>query len=182
MTGVSAIKQDDKVNLSLYEILNEVEILDDIIYSQGGEITEDQEKSFDEIYKMLSEKTDSCVGYLQKQEDIIIAAKGRKKELDQIIKTTENGIVRFKKYVIDCLNRTKSKKFSGKVYSIKEKKQQPQVLVIKDENKVPIYYIKVTQETKIDTASLKEDIKNGVVEVEGVYLEDGKPSINIGRV
>lgn len=166
-------------NLSLYSITSETEILNEMLSQDMGEIDESYEQLYSSLQNLLSSKTDACVGYIKKEEDLIQIAKNKIKELKELIAAKEKKIERFKEYVCVCLDKLNKSAFEGTLYQIKKRKPS-KVLVIDDENEVPPEFIEVVKQIKINKSDLIKSVKNGDIVSDKIYLKDGKPSITCG--
>lgn len=166
-------------DLSLYAITDEIEKLNLMLELDEGEFNESYENLYTEIHELLTKKTDGCVGYIKKQEDLILLAKNKIKELKELIAAKEKKIERFKEYVCVCLDKLNKSAFEGTLYQIKKRKPS-KVLVIDDENEVPPEFIEVVKQIKINKSDLIKSVKNGDIVSDKIYLKDGKPSITCG--
>lgn len=165
------------MSTSLYSQADELTALHELIEMDHGEITEEHESLMAELYAAIENKTDAVVEYSQMLDDQINMAEARKKEMDQFIKARKNALDRLKSYVMNCMDKTGTKAFTGSLFEIKERKPS-QVLEIVDDSLVPVEYTTVIPaEVKVDKSALKKAVKNGEVNIEGVSLIDGKRSI-----
>jgi hypothetical protein len=164
-------------DLSLYGIAEELQALDDMLDSVGGEITEEWEAKQEWLLEMLTKKVDGCVGYIQKLEDQCTLAREQQDRLDAFIKTKQNRIANFKHYIKLCMQKTGKQEFEGLLCRVYEKAGSISVNV-EDVNKLPFEFIKAGE----PTAKKKEiaiALKSGQT-VEGARLVRGEPSIQIG--
>lgn len=166
-------------DLSLYGISQEVLILDDLLMESEGEITEDFEAKQKEIFDLLQNKVDGCVGYVNKQKDLVKLAAEKVKEINLFKKSIENKLAKFDQYVNDCLDAIETDKISGSMHEIKKRKPA-KVLHISNEDDVPGEYIVVKTTTSIDLVKLKADVKSGALEHDSIKLIDGKKSLIYG--
>jgi len=164
------------MSLSLYGITEELKALDQLLDIDQGEITEEFEQLEDEIKNAITLKTDSCLGYLRSTEDQIKSAKQYVKDISSAIKAKENKVAKFKEYIMVCLEQTDGE-LQGSMHTVKFKKPS-QILVIVDEDKIPVKFGVVETIIKYNKNDIKKALKAGEV-VEGVKLEDGKRSLNI---
>ena len=167
--------------LKLYEIADEVLALDKLLEFDGGEITPEFEELEAKAMAILSSKVDSCVEYVNREKDLIALASERIKQLQEFKKSKENKLSRFNDYVENVLKKTNQQCLNGKLNQIKIRKPS-QVLVIENEDAVPVEFTTVEQIVKIDKASLKEAVKSGEVDIEGISLQDGKTSLIFGLI
>jgi len=166
-------------DLTLYGITEEMQALDSLLEMDQGEITEKYEVLEQQIANTMMHKTDSCVGFIEKEKDYILLAEDKIAALQDFVKSKQNKISRFEDYVKLCLEKTGQKSFEGQMKQIKLRKPA-QVLFIDDENKIPPQYTKVETKVTIDKKLLKADIKSGEITIEGVSLVDGKTSVILG--
>ena len=163
---------------NLYTITHEFKEIEDLLIKKGGEISEAEEQRLDELTAMIEVKVDSSVGYMNHLEDTIERMKIRIQEFSDFKKARENELVRFKEYVLGCLEHSEKDKFSGDIYELKIKKPL-KIVHIEDENTVPIEFLKEKKEFKIDKKALKDALKNDEINVAGISLIDGKKSISV---
>jgi len=104
---------DQEDNLSLYGIAEELQFLDDMLDSTGGEITEEWEQKQEQLLEMLTKKVDGCVGYVQKMNDLIDLARDKQEKLQQFITSKKNRIENFKHYIRLCMTKTGREEFTG---------------------------------------------------------------------
>jgi len=163
-------------NVTLYNLSDEFTDLEEMLNATGGEINEEWEQKEKFLLELLSKKVDGCCGFIQRQDDLIAAAKGQIARLDNFIKQKNNSIENFKHYVELCMNKLKKESFEGELYEIKKRKAS-QVLFIKDENAVPVEFTSTSVVTKIDKVGLKKAVQNKTISVDGITLVDGKTSL-----
>ena len=167
-----------KNDLSLYAITEEMSAFEEILEMDQGEFNEESESLLASITDSLTLKTDSVVGYINREEDLVLIAKNRIKELRDFISSKENKIDRFKDYTKTCLERTGMTEFKGVLNTIKLRKPS-KVVQIQDEKEIPPQYFKSETVTTIDKKQLKSDLKEGQI-IDGVALIDGKTSLVLG--
>jgi hypothetical protein len=165
-------------DLKLYEITQEMEALDSILEKDKGEITDEYVELLNDVTMLMRDKTDACVGYYKREEDLIKLAKQRISELRDFIQIREKKLGNFKSYVKFCLEKMNVKSFRGVLNEIKLRKPLD-VLNIVDDSKIPPEFITVETITKIDKKALKNAIKNGL-EVAGVEVKKGEPGVMMG--
>jgi hypothetical protein len=166
-----------KSELSLYGITDEFLALDAMLEMDEGEISESYEALVQEATSLIQLKTDSYVGYVNHQKDLVILAKDKIKTLQVFIKAREKHIERLNSYVADCMDKIDVKKIEGKLCEIKERAPL-KVLHIEDENDVPAEFTTVETVVKINKAELKKAVKNGDISIHGIELVNGKRSIS----
>lgn len=166
---------DDK---SLYDISEEFQRLDELLSETGGEITEDHEAKEAELLEFLTKKVDGCCGYIQKLKDQVANAQEGKRRLDAFMKTKNNQIDSFKKYIKRCMDKTGRDRFEGVLHAIDTTMGRESLVV--DEGAIdnlPFEFIKTI--TKANTDKLEIAIRAGQV-IEGVRIVRSEPNIRIG--
>lgn len=168
-------------DLKLYEISEEMSALDEILEQEQGEMTDEYLELEQRITGLLMEKVDSCVGYINKEKDLVVLAKEKIKELKEFVSMRERKIENFSNYVANALNKTGQKSFTGKLNQIKAKKPL-KVLVIENNDAVPMEFTKVETVITVDKNSLKKAVASGEVKLPEIYLKDGKASLIFGLI
>lgn len=154
---------------SLWEIATEFENLSAIIDQQGGEVTQSEEDNEKYILRLLTEKTDGCVQYIQREDDLADLARQKIKELTQYAKARDNRVASFKKYIHICMTKLQTEKLEGNLYKFTLRKK-PDNLIIEDETAIPAKFIEVVPEsTSIKYDELKKHVKNN--KINGIYLK-----------
>lgn len=153
------MEMQDK-ELSLWGITEKMVELEEMLIVNEGEITEESEMVQKNMEILLSLKVDSCVGFVQYEENNIEVAKQKMKELKSYITFKENKLERFDSLVKSCMAKMNKDIFKGEYKQIKLKKAS-QVISIEDENSIPMIYTQVETTTKIKKAEIKKAIKNG---------------------
>jgi len=166
-----------ELSISLYGMAEEMKTLESMLIADGGELTQEHEDLKSQIFTMIQTKTDGCVGYIQALEDDITLGKNKKKLLDEFMNVRKNTIERFKKYVAECLDQLETKKLTGQLGQISERKQT-KIALIEDENKIPAEYTTVETVVTVNRKRILDDLKAGI-EVPGAKLVDGNRSIQI---
>lgn len=163
-------------DLSLYGITEELRALDDMLDSTGGEITVEWEQRQDMLVELLTKKVDGCVGYIQKNEDMIVLAKKQIERLESFIDSKKNRIANFKHYVKLCMQKTGMTEFEGVLCRLYEKQGSLSVLV-ENIDLLPFDLVKNTATAK--KSEIAAHLKAGK-EVPGARLVRGEPSIQFG--
>ncbi len=162
-------------NLSLYNITNKfVELMDKV---QDGELTEEEYNELgNELALELQNKSTSIVGYFQNENAFIDAIDTQIKRLQDIKKSKQNKIEKFKKYVKENMERLDLPKVETELGTISIQKSPKASVEILDEEEIPNKYKKIVQETKIDKTAIAKDTKEsgkvvpGTKVVVGTYL------------
>ena len=161
--------------MSLYEITKESKELLDQVMELGGEITESQESRMESIDKMLKEKASNVCEYRKSLTDMQNAVEQRIDDLKISNKIIQNKIDRLDSYVLGCMETSKITSIESEIWSIKLRKPS-EIVVITDEDKIPLEFLKTKTETTIDKAEIKKRLKNKEV-IEGAELGLGKVSV-----
>lgn len=162
-------------NLSLYNITNKfVELMDK---AQDGELTEKEYNELgNELALELKNKSTSIVGYLQNENAFIEAIDTQIKRLQDMKKSKQNKVDKFKQYVKENMERLELPKVETELGTISIQKSPKASVEILDEEKIPNKYKKIVQETKIDKTAIAKDTKEsgkavpGTKVVVGTYL------------
>lgn len=158
-------------NSSLYNIAEELQKILDDLADQGGEFEGNQEAALLTATGLLSEKTDSCVGWYQSQEDLISLITHRINELNGMKKKIQTRLENFEGYVVHVLGLLKKDKLEGELYSVKRRKPT-KVVIIDDETQIPMDYINIPQpKPTIMNSEIAKDLKAGK-EIPGARLAD----------
>lgn len=165
--------QSQIIAQSLYSISEEFSLtLEELMLSEG-EIDENQEKKLSEIQSLLSSKTDSIVGWVKSQEDLIALADQRIKELQAFKAAINSKLDKFDVYANNCMNRLNVSKLEGTLSAIKKRKPT-KVVVIHNENEIPLDFIKTPEpKAEIMIQEIGKAIKSGQA-VPGASLQDSK--------
>jgi len=169
--------EKQKTALSLWGISDELNALNELLILDQGEVSEELEQLQSEAQILLEQKTDSCVGYCEYEKNNIAVAKEKITELRDFIKHKENKIKNFESFVHSCLEKTGKEIFVGEFKQIKLRKASD-IVVIDDENKIPMEYTVVETVVKIKKAEIKKALKSG--EIAGAHLAKGKQSVMMG--
>jgi len=167
-----------ETKLTLWGIADELNALDELLKLDQGEITKEMEELQSEAQVLLEQKVDSCCGFVDMEKNNIAAAKDRIKELQNFVKSKENKIKNFENFVKSCMEKTGKDIFNGDFRQIKLRKPTD-IVVIQDENKIPMEYTVVETTVKIKKAEIKKALKNGE-KIEGASLMKGNSSVIMG--
>jgi hypothetical protein len=159
--------------ISLYEISEEFNKLEDLILESGGEISEEQEELVAYFENLLTTKTDNMVQFVQKLEDEIDLADKHIKRLNAYKQARKAAIERLKTYTADCMKKLSKTNLKGDLCEIKLRTPLKKVEIY-DESKIPSHFIKTTYSVSAD--AVKKVLNEGV-EVSGARLVDGKISV-----
>lgn len=165
------------MKISLYEITQEFDALDELLALEEGEYTNEIESLESQIGSLLSSKTDACVEYRQSRKDLVELAKNRKKQLDEFIKIETSKIERFENNIMFCMEKMDVKKIEGQLHKITIRKPSKKV-IITDEDKIPSEYVDVEVVRKIKKTEISKALKADE-KIEGAELVEGKKSLLI---
>ncbi|MCH8156814.1 MAG: hypothetical protein IID18_03520, partial [Nitrospinae bacterium] len=70
-------------DLSLYGITDELSALEQILESEAGELSDEWVQMLNEITPILEHKVDGCVGFYNKEKDLIKLAREKARELQE---------------------------------------------------------------------------------------------------
>lgn len=115
-------------------------------------------------------------GYAMAMKEVRINIDGIKAEVARLTaryKAMERNYDQMKDRLTQSMIVTGKTKFKTKLFSFNIQKTAPAV-VIDNPTKLPLKYM-IPQEPKIDKAQLKEDLKEGIIPLEGIaHLEAGQ--------
>ncbi len=168
----------DVTKINLYQITEEIEAFAELIMMDEGEISEAHESLERQVEHLLATKTENCISYLDREEDLIKLADEKIKALQDFKKKKKNGIERFKSYIANCLEKSGRESFESDLYKIKFRKPS-KVVEIEDRDSLPVEFVEVVQEIKTKKAEIAKALKAGEV-VSGAKLVDGKKSLIMG--
>ncbi len=155
---------------NLYQISKDLYFLVDIIAESGGEMTEDQEKRYDELFKQLDTKAEGCAHVHQ---NISSEIKALKDEIDRLkAKKTvmENGLKRFMTRIKETMEINGLDSLEAGIHEFKICKNGGKLPIeIDDESKIPQQFKKEVTETVIDKTLILEELTSGGT-VKGVVL------------
>jgi hypothetical protein len=158
---------------SLYAITTEFSNTMERIAELDGEVSEETELALTELTEMMVSKTDSIVGWVQSQNDLIGLARERIGELEEFIGKISKRLEKFDGYVDNCMGRMGTNKFEGTFSSVVKRKPS-QVVEIFDESLIDVEFIK-TPEPKpvVQKLEIGKALKAGQ-EVPGARLVESK--------
>ena len=157
---------------SLFNITSELKEIEHQLMDNAGEISEQQEMLMETLTMQLTTKTDNVVEWIKSQEMLIENITERSQQLDLMQSKIESKLIRFKNYVLACMDKMETTKLEGDFHKISIKK--PSVVVeIEDQNAIDIEFLKTKTSTSIDKLAIKEKLKAGH-EVAGAKLTTGQ--------
>ena len=155
-------------NLTLYNITNQfAELMDK---AENEEITEKEYNLIGEQLALeLQNKSINIVGYIENESSLIEGIDVQIKRLQDLKKTKQNNLEKFKKYVKDNMEKLNLQKVETEI-GILSIVKSPMSVEIVDEEKIPGEYKKIVQEVKIDKTKIKENFKETGKIIEGVKI------------
>lgn len=145
---------------SLYDYVGDYKMLQDLIDNETVTVEEVAE-ALAVIEDNIGNKVQN-ISYLIKEFDAKANLfKEEEKRLKERKQTYENKVKSLKEYLLTSLEAVGLDKVEAGTFTVRKQKNPPSVKII-DENAIPEQY-KIPQPNKIDTAKIKEDLKNGAV-------------------
>lgn len=164
-------------NLTLYNITNKfVQLMDK---AQEGELTEEEYNQLgEELAIELQQKGSGIIGYAQNEEAFIDAVDMQIKRLQDLKKTRQNNLDRFKGYVKDNMERLGITKMETELGVLSIAKN-PMSVEIENEKEIPKEYIQEVVTTKVDKTAIKNHFKETGEIIPGAKIIDDKTSLRI---
>lgn len=164
-------------NLSLYNITNKfVELMDK---AQNGELTEEEYNQLgEELALELQNKSANIIGYTQNKEALIEAIDVQIKRLQELKKSEQNGLDKFKQYVKENMEKLGIEKIETEL-GILSIAKNPMSVEIENEDEIPSEFKQEVVTTKIDKTAIKNHFKETGEIVAGVQIIDDKTSLRI---
>lgn len=144
-------------NLSLYNITNNfIELMDKV---QEGTITEEEyNKLGEELALELQKKSGNIVAYIQERNSLIDAIDIQIKRLQELKKSEQNKVDKFKEYVKENMGRLRITKIETELGVLSIAKSPASVEII-NEDEVPAKYKLEVVTTKIDKKAIADNFK-----------------------
>ena len=144
-------------SLSLYNITNRfVDLMDK---AQEGELTEEEYNQLgEELALELQNKSANIIGYTQNKESLINAIDIQIKRLQDLKKTEQNSLDRFKQYVKENMEKLGIEKI-GTELGVLSIAKNPTSVEIENEDEVPSEFKQEVITIKIDKTAIKEHFK-----------------------
>jgi hypothetical protein len=163
-------------NLSLYNITNKFTEL--MSKAEEGELTEEEYNTLgEELAIELQNKSAGIIGYIQNEEALIDAIDNQIKRLQDLKKSKQNKLDKFKEYTKDNMNKLEIPKIETEL-GILSVNKSPISVEITDEDRIPEKYKKIIQTIKIDKVAIKKDIEAGN-DIDGAQLSSGNTYLKI---
>lgn len=164
-------------NLSLYDVTNRfVELMDKV---QDGELTEEEYNQLgEELALELQRKSTSIIGYTQNKEALIDAIDVQIKRLQELKRSEQSKLDRFKEYVKENMTRLGIDKVETEL-GILSIAKNPMSVEIENENEIPSEFKQKIITVKIDKTTIKKHFKETGEIVAGTRIVDDKTSLRI---
>jgi hypothetical protein len=163
-------------NLTLYNITNKFTEL--MSKAEEGELTEEEYNTLgEELAIELQNKSAGIIGYIQNEEALIDAIDNQIKRLQDLKKSKQNKLDKFKEYTKDNMNKLEIPKIETEL-GILSVNKSPISVEITDEDRIPEKYKKIIQTIKIDKVAIKKDIEAGN-DIDGAQLSSGNTYLKI---
>lgn len=164
-------------NLSLYNITNKfVELMDK---AENEELTPEEVQAIGiELEKELLNKSSNIIGYIKNAESLINAIKDEETRLEEMRKTGERKLEKFKTYVLDNMNRLGIIEIPTELGSLKVARN-PISIEILNEDEVPNEFKKEKTTISIDKTAIKKHFSETGEIVAGTRVVNDKTSLRI---
>lgn len=159
--------------MNLYDISHEFTALEELLYMDGGEVSDELAELEEMVSSLLVTKADNMVSFIQKLEDECDLADAHIKRIQTYKKAREGAIERLKTYTKRCMEKIGKEKVDGVMGSIVLPKAR-KVVDITDQNSVPPEFTKVS--VTLDKVAIGKALKDGQ-EIEGARLIDGARNV-----
>ena len=155
------------MNNSLFSITTDLKAILNAIEEQGGEITEEQEKSLEIAENDLENK---FVGYrevIDNQESFISRIDDEIKRLQDLKKSRKSLIERLKSNLVTAIMTFGDVEIGTMTFTTRKS----QAVEVEDVNALPDQYKKIKVTETADKTLIKKEIKSGV-EIDGCRIVD----------
>lgn len=164
-------------DIKLYEITaGYMQVMDKL---GSGELTEQETKEIqDQLQNALMQKSNSIIGYYQNQKALTDAIDVEIKRLQEMKKSVDNNLDRYKEYVktnMEVLGIEKIETSLGKLSIAKS----PISVEILDENLIPEEYKETVTTTKINKKAIADNFKSTGEFIEGVRINADNTNLRI---
>lgn len=159
---------------NLYQISTDLYFLVDIIADQGGEMTDEQEKQYDDLFEQLNTKAEGCAHVHQNISSEVDAVQIEIDRLKAKKTVMENGLKRFMDRVKETMEINGLDSLEAGIHEFKIcKNGGKRSIEIDDESKIPQQFKKEVIETVIDKTLILEELASGGTVKGAVLLERG---------
>ena len=164
-------------SLKLYEITTGfMQVMDKL---ENGELTEQESQEIqDQLQTALVQKSNNIIGYYQNQKALVEAIDIEIKRLQEMKKSINNNLDRYKEYVksnMEILGIEKIETPVGKVNIAKN----PISVDVLDESLIPEEYKEIVTTTKINKKAIADNFKTTGEIIEGVKINSNNTSLRI---
>lgn len=154
---------------TLLEIGDDIRALDNLIEEAGGELSRPEvEAAFVALFEQLAceeaGKLDGCVNYIRRLESEVSLARSEADQYLQHARVREARIDRFKRFLIDYLNRTgrtKATTLTGRTVAVQANGGKPPVRLVEsiDPATVPDHLVQVKR--LLDIEAIRRGLEEG---------------------
>lgn len=164
-------------DLSLYNITNKfVELMNK---AEIGDLTEEEVQAIGvELEQELLQKSSNIIAYIKNGESLINAIKDEETRLEEMRKTGERKLEKFKTYVLDNMNRLGLTDIQTNLGSLKVTKN-PMSIEVLDEDEIPTEFKKEVVKTTVDKTAIKNHFKETGEIVAGTRVITEKTTLRI---
>lgn len=164
-------------NLSLYNITNKfVELMNK---TENEELTEEEIQTLGaELEQELLNKSSNIIAYIKNAESLVNAIKDEETRLEEMRKTGEKKLEKFKSYVLDNMNRLGIIEIPTSLGSLKVAKNPISIEVI-NEDEVPADFKKEVVKISVDKTAIKKHFNETGEIVAGTRVVTDKTSLRI---
>ena len=159
---------------SLYQITNAFPQL-----IANEEITdEDKAKIKEELTLLLQQKSQNIIGYSKNLELTIEAMKNEEKRISEQRKVLENRVLKYKKYVKECMEQNGITKIETTLGTISIAKNPISVEIV-NEDEIPSEYKQDVVTTKVDKKAIADNFRDTGEIIPGVNINTQNTSLRI---
>ena len=159
---------------SLYQITNAFPQL-----IANEEITdEDKAKIKEELTLLLQQKSQNIIGYSKNLELTIEAMKNEEKRISEQRKVLENRVLKYKKYVKECMEKNGITKIETTLGTISIAKNPISVEIV-NEDEIPSEYKQDVVTTKVDKKAIADNFRDTGEIIPGVNINTQNTSLRI---
>lgn len=156
---------------SLFEIVAENHQLMSDIMANGGEVTEEIEKKFEDLGTALVGKVDNYVELMSRLDSEIEHFKKKEAEMKSAKVSIQNLQKRLKNSVLMAMDSLEKEEVQGDTFRIKISKTAGKTEFV--EKEIPAQYFNEVVEKKLNKKMIEEELKMGL-DVPGVYHQPGR--------
>lgn len=139
---------------------------------------EDKAKIEEELTMLLQQKSQNIIGYSKNLELTIEAMKHEEKRISEQRKTLENRVLKYKKYVKECMEQNGITKIETTLGTLSIAKNPISVEVI-NEDEIPSEYKQEIVTTKVDKKAIADNFRDTGEIIPGVNINTQNTSLRI---